>query len=207
MRCRIDARRALPLAAITFVVLLGTAAPVFAASGGGGGLSFLQLERWDLGIFTLIVFGLLLLILQKTAWPKIIEGLQKREEAITSARDEALQAKQEAEELRLKLQADLAKAQCEVRAMLDEARKDADALRQQEREVGVKEAEIERERATREIAAAKDIALKEIYQQAVDLAATMSSKALGREITPDDHRKLLDESLAELAQVVAKPSA
>ena len=58
----------------------------------------------------------------------------------------------------------------------------------------------------REIEAAKDSALHEISQQAIDLAAMMSSKAMKRQITPDDHRRLLDESLAELAHL-AKPSA
>ena len=42
--------------------------------------------------------------------------------------------------------------------------------------------------------------------QAVDLASTIATKTIGRQITPDDHRRLLDESLAELARAV-RPSA
>ena len=61
--------------------------------------------------------------------------------------------------------------------MLDEARRDADALRADQREAGVKDAQTERERAKREIEAAKDVALKDIYEQSVRLAALMSEKA------------------------------
>lgn len=191
----------LPLFAVAVVLL---AAPdALAASGGeekSGGLSFLQLHRYDLGIFTLIVFGLLVLVLSKTAWPKITEGLEKREAAILGAREEAARARTEAEDIRVRLQKEFADAQDKVRAMLDEARRDADTLRTTEREAGVKEAAAERERAKREIDAAKDSALDEIYRTAVDLATSLSAKTLGRQITADDHRKLVDESLAELRQ-------
>lgn len=185
------------------VVLLAAAPDALAAAPAGeksGGLSFLQLHRYDLGIFTLIVFGLLVLVLSRTAWPKITDGLAKREAAIFGARDEAVRVKAEAEETRAKLQKEYAEAQDKIRAMLDEARRDADALRATEREAGVKEAAAEREKAKREIETAKDTALDEIYRTAVDLATTLSAKTLGRQITADDHRKLVDESLAELKQ-------
>lgn len=155
---------------------------------------------------TVVVFGCLLAVLYRFAWGPILKGLKAREEAEFSALDEARKAREEAAAMRVQVQAELAKAQDQVRALLDEARKDADALRQREKDAGLKEAHAERERAKREIEAAKDSALHEISQQAIDLAAMMSSKAMKRQITPDDHRRLLDESLAELAHL-AKPSA
>ena len=161
---------------------------------------------WDLTIYTIVVFLILLAVLYKFAWPNIREGLDKRAGAITQARDDAVKAREEAEAIRADLAAQMADAQGKIRAMLDEARRDADVLRQTEKEAGVKDAQIERDRATREIESAKDAALQEIYLQAVDLASLMSSKAIGREISPADHTRLVDESLAELAQS-AKPIA
>jgi F-type H+-transporting ATPase subunit b len=163
-----------------------------------GGLDFTGFKRYDLGLYTLIVFGLLLLILNKFAWPHISEGLKKREAAIIGARDEATRAKLDAEGLRVKLQNDYAEAQDKIRAMLDEARRDADTLRATEREAGAKDAQTERERARKEIQAEKDAALQELYQQAVQLAALLSSKTIRRQLTADDHRRLLDDSLAEI---------
>ncbi|MBX9581240.1 MAG: ATP synthase F0 subunit B [Gemmataceae bacterium] len=193
-------------AAAAVLVLSGVAgAAGDPAHGGGhgegeGGLSFLQIKRWDLGIFTLIVFGLLLLVLHRFAWPKITEGLAKREAVILGAREEALKARQDVEEVRAKLQKEYADAQDKIRALLDEARRDASALRASEKEAGARDAAAERERAKREIEAARDAALEDIYEQAVDLATTLSAKTLARKITADDHRALLAESLAELKQ-------
>ena len=155
--------------------------------------------RWDLSIYTLVVFILLFLILRAYAWPAILAGMRAREQAMIDARDQAIAAKVEAEAIRTELQSRLAKAHDEVRAMMDEARKDAAKLRADEREVGVQEAAQERERATREITSERDQALQEIYQKSVALASLMSSKAIRRELSASDHNRLLDESLAELA--------
>ncbi|HEX4613123.1 MAG TPA: ATP synthase F0 subunit B, partial [Urbifossiella sp.] len=153
----------LPVLAVAALMLAAPDALAADDHGHGGeksgGLGFLQLHRYDLGIFTLIVFGLLILVLSKTAWPRITEGLAKREAAIFGARDEAAKARAEAEDLRARLQKEFAEAQDKIRAMLDEARRDADALRATEKEAGVKEAQAERERAKREIESAKDTAL------------------------------------------------
>lgn len=168
------------------------------------GLAFLALERYDLGIFTLIVFGLLCLILMRFAWPKISEGLAKREAAISGARDEAIQARKDSEDIREKLKAEFAVAQDKIRAMMDEARRDADSLRIKEKEAGVAEATAERKRALADIETAKQQALAEIQQQAIQLASLMSTKAVRRSITADDHSRLLAESLDELKRTVTK---
>ena len=43
----------------------------------------------DLGLWTLVVFVLLLFVLGRFAWPKMIEGLKKREDRIRGALEEA----------------------------------------------------------------------------------------------------------------------
>ena len=169
-----------------------------------GGLSFLALERYDLGIFTLIVFGLLCFILMWFAWPKISKGLAKREAVITAARDEAVLAKKESESIREQLRVEMAVGQDKIRAMMDEARRDADALRIKEKETGVAEATAERKRALADIETAKQQALAEIQGQAIQLASLMSTKAVRRSITADDHSRLLAESLDELKKSVTK---
>jgi F-type H+-transporting ATPase subunit b len=222
--------RCLPLCAAIGVVLLGTeplqaagAAPKVYVKDESGQLreattleleealhaneskiAFIGLQRWDLGIYTLVVFGLLLFVLGRFAWPAIREGLEKREANIKSALE---QAKQEAIAARNELdqaKQALAKAAIEARGIVEEARRDAETLKATEREAGVKEAAAERERARREIETAKDAALKDIYEQAVKLAVLMSEKALARTISAEDHRRLLDESLAELRSAASK---
>jgi F-type H+-transporting ATPase subunit b len=198
-------RFALPSKSFVFALLavLVFAVPVLAADPHGekkGGLDFTGIKRWDLGIYTLIVFGLLMFILTKYAWPHIKEGLEKREVNIRGALDEAKTVLGEARREREAVQAQLAETALKVKAMLDEARKDAESLRAEERERGVKEAQAAKQNAERQIALERDALLKDVYEKAVKLAALMSEKALQRAVSTEDHRRLLDESIAELNQ-------
>jgi len=159
---------------------------------------FLKLERWDLGLWTLVVFGLLVLILGRFAWKPILEGLDSRERNLASSWEDAEKAKAETQQLRTQLQSELAAANGQIRAMLEEARRDADALRTQARADGATEAKNELERARLEIETARDQALQEIWASSVQLATLISSKAIRRDLSADDHRRLFDEALAEL---------
>jgi F-type H+-transporting ATPase subunit b len=161
-------------------------------------IEFTGYKRWDLAIYTVIVFLILFFILNKFAFPNIVQGLKQREDLLASAKDEAIKAKAEAEEMRKKLADEFALANDKIRALMEEARRDADALRVKEQEEGKKRADAERKQAQQEIAAAKDAALNEIYQKTVDLATLISTKAVRRSMNADDHRRLVDEALADL---------
>lgn len=168
--------------------------------GGGEGdrLAFTGYKRYDLGIYTLLVFGILLFILSKYAWPHIKQGLEKREAMIRSAHEDAKQDRINAEAKLVEAKRQLDQAAAKAKEILDEARKAADVLHANEKEVGIKEAEARKQQAEREIAAMKDTLLKDVYDKAVQLATLMSEKALRREVSSADHSRLLDESLAEL---------
>ncbi|MBA4065253.1 MAG: hypothetical protein C0501_16380 [Isosphaera sp.] len=184
-------------------VLLATPALGLAASEGGKPADPLTPNLVN-SVVTLVVFLGLLAILYRFAWGPIMKGLAAREQAQYQALEEARTAREEAAAMRAQLQAEMAKATDQVRALLDEARRDADALKASEREAGARDAAAERERAKREIDAARDAALKDIYDQAVRLAALMSEKALRRTVSAEDHRRLLDESIAELKDAASK---
>lgn len=155
----------------------------------------------DLGIWTLVVFLLLLFILKRLAWKPMLEGLKKREETIRSALDEAQKAREEAEQLRARLQKEMDHAAEKVREILEEARRDAQHTSEQILAKAREEINLERERLQREVAIAKDQALQEIWNQAADLATLISAKAIRRSLSPEDHRRLMDEALADLRQV------
>lgn len=161
-------------------------------------IEFSGYKRWDLAIYTLIVFGLVFFILSRYAFPAIATGLKKREDMIAAAKEDAIAAQKEAEALRQRLQAEFEEANGKIRALMEEARRDADVMRAKEREAGQREAATERERAKREIEAAKDAALQEIYQKSIDLATLISTKAVRRTMSADDHRRLVDEALADM---------
>lgn len=162
------------------------------------------LKRYDLGIYTLIVFGALVFILGRYAWGPMMNGLDKREANLRKVHDDAAQARDEAGRSLAEIQARLTKANDEIRAMLDEARRDAHVVKEQMKAEAAVESQAERDRMRREIETARDQALQDIYQQAVQLAAIVSTKAIKRELTPADHDRLIEESLADLRHTVSK---
>ncbi len=155
---------------------------------------------YDLGLWTLVVFLLLLLVLSRFAWKPMLEGLQKREQTILEAVEEAKIARKEQAEERAKFKAEMDDAYAKIPKMMEEARKDAENLKQEMRSQAQAEIQTERERLRREIDTARDQALQEIWNQSVNLATMISQKAIRRSMSEEDHRRLLDESLAELQE-------
>ena len=154
--------------------------------------------RWDLGLWSIIVFGGLLYILSKTAWPAMLEGLKKREQNIADTIAAAENARNEAEKSRAHLAGEMAKANDNIRSMMEEARRDATAAKDDMISSAKKEIGIERDRLRKEIETARDQALLDILNQSTQLAAMISAKTIKREIRPEDHKKLFDESLREM---------
>jgi F-type H+-transporting ATPase subunit b len=154
----------------------------------------------DLGVWTFLVFLAVFAILYWKAWPLILEGLQKREHTIQNALDEAKKAQGEAEKLRAQLNQEMSRAQDKVREIIDEGRKHATQMQDEMLNKARADIQADRDRLRRELDTARDQALSEIWTKATDLASLMSAKAIGRQISMDDHRRLFDESLEELTR-------
>lgn len=152
----------------------------------------------DLTIWTVVVFLVLLFVLRRFAWKPVLEGLQKREENIRFALDEAQKARADTQRMREQLQAEMNSASQKIRDMMDEARRDAERSTEQMTAKARTEIQAERERLRHEIAIARDQAVQELWNQTARLATSISSKAIRRSLTEDDHRRLVDEALAEL---------
>jgi F-type H+-transporting ATPase subunit b len=152
----------------------------------------------DLTIWTSIVFLLMLAILYWLAWKPLLQALKHREDNIRTALEEAQQARAESQRLREQFEAERAAANEQVRRMLDEGRRDADRLREEITSQARTEIQAERGRLLREIETAKDQALAQIAERGADLATVISSKLLKRQVNLDDHRRLVDEAMADL---------
>ena len=151
-----------------------------------------------LGIWSILVFVILLMVLKKYAWGPILEGLQKREHNIASAVEEAQKARDEAQRLRDQLQREVDHAQEKVRDILDEGRKHAQQTTDEMIAKARSEIQTERDRLRREIEMARDQALQEIWKRTAELATMVSAKVIRRHLTEEDHRRLVDEALTEL---------
>jgi ATP synthase F0 subunit b len=158
----------------------------------------------DLAIWTLVVFLVLLFVLGKFAWKPMLQGLEQRETTIRSELEQAQLERKEAQALNERWKDEMAKAQDQVRELLDEARRNAQRAAEELLNRAKADAQAERERGRREIALATDQALQQIAAQTANLAALVSSKVIRRELKPEDHRRLVDEALAELNQTGRK---
>ena len=180
--------------------LLAAADLAWAAEEGHGGKRNIFELAIDLGVWTVVVFLVLMFILKKYAWGPMLEGLQKREENLHAAVDEARKAREEAAHLRDFLAQERAKIGEEARKVTEQAHRRGEELVAEMQAEARKLIQEDRDRLLREISMAKDQALKQLWDQTAQLATLVSAKAIQRQISPDDHRRLVDEALAELKQ-------
>jgi F-type H+-transporting ATPase subunit b len=158
----------------------------------------------DLTIWTIIVFVVLLAVLGRYAWKPMLDGLQRREQNIHAAMEEAQRARDEAQKVQAQFQAQMNEAAERVREMMDVARRDAQQLNDEMVAKAKSEITAERDRLRREIESARDQALSEIWNQTAQLATQISAKAIRRGLSEEDHRRLVDEALGELTAAVGK---
>ena len=158
-------------------------------------------------LWTIVVFVLLLLVLRKWAWGPMLAGLQGREARIRGALDEANSAREDAHKLRDQFKAEMDKIQDKMRELMDEARRDGQQIKERLLAEGKADIQAEKERSLREIEATREQAKQELWNQTAQLATLVSAKAIGRNMTVDDHRHLVDQALAELTGATGRQTA
>lgn len=152
----------------------------------------------DLALWSLIVFVLLLVVLKKTAWGPIIEGLDKRESGIRSAIADAEENHRKSQALLAEYEAKLRDAEQTVAEMVAEAKRDAERTSQDVVAKTQSEVEAMRQRATDEIGRAKDAALADVFESVNSRIALATEHVLGRALSGDDQERLVEEALTEI---------
>jgi len=173
---------------------LALAAPALAAEAEHEAPS---LFAGDLGnsFWTLLIFVVVLVVLGKFAWGPILTTLQTRENFIREALEKAKHEREEAEERLREYEARLAGARAEASAIVDEGRRDAEAVKRRIEEDAKHQADLMIERAKREIQIATDTATKSLFTLSAKLATEMAARVLGRELTAQDHERLIAEGI------------
>lgn len=201
------------IAALLLGLIFGTSASVIAAESGehavhdlGHGNAGANLEnvaefRGDLAIYTFVVFCLLLLMLGYFAWPKISEALLERERRIEQNIADAAAKHEEAKRLLVEHEARLASAADEVRALLEEARRDAEHTKGQILAEAKQAADAERDRSLRDVERAKDAALKTMAEASASLVVELAGKVVKQNITAEQQSQLVREALGKLSAV------
>ncbi len=170
---------------------------------GSEGTEGPNLFTGDLGniLWSLITFACVLFVLGKFAWGPVLNALQKREDFIRDSLEQAKRDRQEAE-ARLKEYSDkLVQAKAEATTIVEEGRRDGDALKRKIEEDAKSEAGKMIERAKREIGIATNTAVKSLYDLSGELAVNIASRIIRKELNPKEHERLISESIEEFSKV------
>jgi F-type H+-transporting ATPase subunit b len=153
-------------------------------------------------IWTVAAFLVLLLVLWKFGWKRVLEGLTARETYIEKQVRDAEQTKKDAQvvlaqyrgkldgvekECRQIMEMRTKEADKEARRIMDDARKDAETLRVRQ--------EMDLERARRQ-------AESELLDQAGGIVLQLGAEILGRSMQDADHQRLIDQAVVRLRQTV-----
>lgn len=167
------------------------------ASEGGGEVN---LFAGDLGnaIWTLVIFILVIVVLGKFAWGPLLNALQQREQFIRTSLQEAKDDREAAEARLQEYEERLQQAATEATQIVEQGRQDADKAKARIEETARTEADKMLNRAKREIDLAKQSAIKDLYATSAELATDIAEKVLKRELSSQDHERLIEESIEEL---------
>jgi len=150
---------------------------------------------------TIVVFVLFLLVASKYVWPHILKGLDQRDEKLRDDLQAAEEARQRANDALQEYEQELTRARTEASEMIAKARQDAKAVAEELRANNTRELAEMKIAATSDIDAAKRAAIGELHIEASNLAVSIASRILEREISATDQQALIKESLAEIARV------
>ena len=164
------------------------------AEGSG---NFLVQPNVGVMIWTLIAFGVTVLLLWKLAYPRISEALDKRRIAIEESIDHAQRTREEADALLREYRERLREAREQADDIVTRARRAAEKV-QEETKVEAKQAREElMEQTRRDIEQETRRALDQIRREVADLTVVATEKVARKTLDDDDHRRLIEEALSE----------
>jgi len=155
-------------------------------------------------LWTLIIFGLLVVVLGKFAWKPILKMVREREERIRESVEKAAAAKTEAERVLQEQKALSQKNREDAADLLRHARAEADRATQEILDRARREADGQVERARQQIEEERARAVDSVRREAVELAIAAASHLLQRSLDSSTHRALVETYIAELPKNLPK---
>jgi len=157
--------------------------------------------RFDMSIYSFVLFLILLGVLYKFAWGPIALALERRENTIARQIEEARLASEKGEQLLRQYDARLAAATDEARQIVSGARKDAELAKDKIVAEAREAAQRERDRAVADITVAKNQALDQIAQKSVQTAVSLAGNILRREVRPQEHEAIIGEAINQFSKM------
>lgn len=160
--------------------------------------SFLVSPALGLMIWTLVAFGFTLFVLSRFALPRIGEALERRANAIRDSIDAAEKQRAEADRLLSEYRDRLREAREQADDIVARARKAAEAAEAEAVSAGREKREELVSAARRDIEMETRRSLERIRKEVADLTVLATEKVTRKTLDADDHKRLIDEALAEV---------
>jgi F-type H+-transporting ATPase subunit b len=149
-------------------------------------------------IWTIVCFLITLFVLRRHAFGPIQEAIDQRRERIRQSLEEADKAREEARNLLEEHRQLIGRAKTDAEEILAEARRVADANERRMRDELEADRQRRLEETRKQIEAETRRALEQIRLEVVDLSLLAATKVTGKALDDADHRRLIDEAVADL---------
>jgi len=149
-------------------------------------------------IWTIVCFLITLFVLKRYAFGPIQEAIDQRRERIRQSLEEADKAREEARSLLEQHRQLIGRAKTDAEEILADARRVADANERRMRDELEADRQRRLEETRKQIEAETRRALEQIRLEVVDLSLLAATKVTGKTLDDADHRRLIDEAVADL---------
>ncbi|WP_298824476.1 F0F1 ATP synthase subunit B [uncultured Planococcus sp.] len=150
---------------------------------------------------TLVIFILLMLLLKKFAWGPLMGVMQQREDLIKSEIETAENSRLESHKLLEEQRSLLKDARTQAQEIVENAKKQGDVSREEIITTARAESGRMKEAAVQEIANERDKAISAVREEVVALSLLAATKVLEKEISEEDNRQLINETIAKAGEV------
>ncbi|MAX09285.1 MAG: ATP synthase F0 subunit B [Candidatus Marinimicrobia bacterium] len=175
----------------------------FLLAGGDGGGSWINdwlMPNTGLTLWTIATFLVLLFVLKWKAWGPLMDALDARSKQIEESLSKAEKVTAEAEEQAAKNEEILQAARKEAQNIVAQAREAGDKLKHKMETDGKEQYDGMVEKAKEQIDMEKQKALSEIKTTVVDIALKASEKVVKRNLTNEDNKKIVEQTVEEFKQ-------
>lgn len=156
---------------------------------------------WNVWLFLsqVISFVIVALLLKRFAYKPVLGVLEQRRQQIAEAQLNAEKIKQQLAEAEQRHAEILAQANAQAQKMIDDARSSASTVAERKQQEAIAAAEQIVAKAQEAARIERDREMAELKRQLGRLVIDTTSKVTGKVLTPDDQRRLQEETAREVA--------
>lgn len=151
--------------------------------------------------WTVVTFIILAFLLGRFAWKPLLQVLEERERTVRESLEEAQKARAEAEETLRRNQEMLAQARRETAAVIDQGRREAEALKGEIVTRARQESQDLIEQGRRQIQHEQKAAIETLRSQVADLAILAAERLISKSLDDKKQRDFVEEYVKSLETI------